>query len=281
VQKPTLVGIYTKMVRAYQHLDALNDAVERFAMSSPHVPVIEQDRELDGIQIRCSIAEAPPEFAVLSGEIVQTVREVLDHLAWQLVIDAGEKPQPRERGKLVTQFPILTEQPRQSGNGRLTAARIHPRVSDPAAALVDWLQPYTPRPDLPPFDPKQHHLAVLADLSNTDKHQTLHVAITHITDPHLFWETERGRFDMGPGLFRGRFPNGAPITRLVRSVIPTEPNVQVGMTATSEVAIEVPGGSIVPVCRDEDRPGLMSIDELPNIILGTTILPLIGTMTNL
>jgi hypothetical protein len=272
---PSLDGIYTKMVRAYQHLDALNDAVKRFTMSRPHVPVVEPDDDPDWIRISVVLKDHAPDIAAISGELVQSLRHALDHLAWQLVLDARAKP--RMGGFKPTQFPIFTK-PKRDRNGRRIPARIFPGVSKEAAAFVDWIQPCTPRPDLSPFDPKTHHLAVLNELSNEDKHRTFHTVLAHIADPYLFFQVGDRRIDIER--WRGNHKCDAPLTRVRKSDIPAEPNVKVGLTATAKIAIEVRGGSIVPIERQDDW-RVLCLEALPDAILTTTILPLVATMTNL
>jgi len=91
-------------------------------------------------------AVQPPEVSVFwgaqIGEVAHSLRSALDHLAWQLVIAAGNSPNNR------TQFPICERYPEKRvfkclayprKKGRL---RINGEVPLRALALIEAVQPY-------------------------------------------------------------------------------------------------------------------------------------------
>lgn len=108
-------GVVAKVVRAYQHLDALDVEIARFVNSGPYTPAVHTDADPNYVRIVLECAPIPPGLAMLSGDLAQNLRAALDHLAWQLVIDNGGTP---SMDPPVTQFPIRTKPPRDSKGKR-------------------------------------------------------------------------------------------------------------------------------------------------------------------
>ena len=135
--------------------------------NDPNPITVEYQPEADVHLFRLGSQLPPSRFGIVAGNIVHQVRATLDNLIWQLVIANGKKPTSGSRGN---QFPIIWE---LKGDKTFadytmnTLAGVHPDH----VAVVDWLQPYH-SPDATRHD---HPLAMLARLSNTDKHQVLQV----------------------------------------------------------------------------------------------------------
>lgn len=105
-------------------------------------------------------AEPPPlHFGVILGDFLHNLRGVLDHLIWQLVLLNENEP------TRATGFPICDS---REDFDKL-AKRCLRGLTDDQYALVEEYQPYR-LGDEAPF----HYLAVLRDLSNTDKHRFVH-----------------------------------------------------------------------------------------------------------
>lgn len=110
----------------------------------------------------------PPQLWSLElGDAVHNLRSALDHLAWALVSDFGEK-----RPGSWVQFPIFTDDTEDGWTNpkrgaRRTLAAIHPVH----ARMIEGIQPYQWRSI--GKDPTQHPLAHLAKLDNDDKHRLL------------------------------------------------------------------------------------------------------------
>jgi hypothetical protein len=105
--------------------------------------------------------DPPLNWGVIVGDLVHNLRCALDHTIWQLVIANGNTP---DGGN---QFPIYTHAP----DAKAYDARVK-GISAGAEAIVASLQPY-----LRTNPPKPEPLGVLADLSNIDKHRSIHSAV--------------------------------------------------------------------------------------------------------
>lgn len=104
------------------------------------------------------------EWAIAVGDAVHCLRSALDNAAWQLVLD-HLKRSPTEKEAKRIQFPI------ESTESGFDGAGVRPFVSIDAWELLKSYQPYR-RGDKAP----RHVLAMLARLSNIDKHRVVHTA---------------------------------------------------------------------------------------------------------
>ncbi len=116
----------------------------------------------------------PPRFGVVAGNIVHQIRATLDNLVWQLVIANEEEPTGGSGGN---QFPIFTEPGKEGVTFVQRTTNTLRGVHPDHVAFIEGLQPYMN----PEWSEDTHPLLVLADLSNTDKHQILE--IVHLTEP--------------------------------------------------------------------------------------------------
>ena len=139
--------------KLHEYLDADPIALER---------QIQSDGETVVIALRVT-EPAPVGLSLLVGEITHQLRSALDHLAYALVMAAGNTPTRR------TAFPVLTTRP-------ASGLRIDGGVAPAALAAIDDLQPYQRR------DATAHPLHVLTELWNIDKHRHLHLTTLHSTN---------------------------------------------------------------------------------------------------
>jgi len=168
---PSLEGIRLKLQRAYSQLDALKGEITDFLDGKPYEPALKLERIPGAREAPCVIdftirmivkKPCPPMWSILIGEIIHDIRSALDHLVYQLVIHATDKPPARHDR---TQFPIFLDQSKfqKNGIGMLVG------VSKQAAGLIETLQP---------FSTAEHANSPLwhvNQLSNIDKHRTLHL----------------------------------------------------------------------------------------------------------
>jgi hypothetical protein len=150
------------------------------------------------------------------------MRSALDYLTCELVLKNG--------GTVTnsTQFPICEQKSRYERGAGSKTAGMDPRAAD----LIETLQPYYAP------TPSEHPLAVLAYLSNGDKHRTLQLA---------FWATDNVRQEIeaagGPAhielveAHRGPIANGEVIARF-RLVPPVPQGVTVNAELTTYLLIE-------------------------------------------
>jgi hypothetical protein len=173
---PSLESPRLKLGRADEHLNVLDEELRVFFKSyTDRKPL---DYALDGpwhVVLANPPAKPlppPPRLSLICGEAVQNIRAALDHLVWQLVLLEGNQPDKWNS------FPDYTKKGQFDANVR------HPKNPerrpsplhgiDPngrAWAFIEEAQPY--RGGTGHEDPTHHELAVLAFLSNMDKHRTL------------------------------------------------------------------------------------------------------------
>jgi hypothetical protein len=161
-----LDGVWAKLARADEHLKALDAEIPVFLDSNPHTYRGHIDREASRYVVTIHITRPPPiEWSVIVGDFVHNLRSALDHLVWQLVLLSGNEPVSGPGGN---QFPIFTTKP---GDMRLRNNRFNRQlrgVHRSVRAAIHRIQPYRAGRDA-----NRRPLAVLADLSNEDKHQAI------------------------------------------------------------------------------------------------------------
>lgn len=159
-----LAGIEAKVGRAQMHLEEFKRLSRGYADSRPYAIREEDNLNHEGFMQRSyfidHVQAMPTGLPLVMGDCVQNLRAALDHLAWQLVLAAGNTPTDR------TAFPIFDSRFNEKGNPRnLFIAR---GVGPKALAIIESSQPYHRG-----NDPERHPLSILHDLSNIDKHRTV------------------------------------------------------------------------------------------------------------
>jgi hypothetical protein len=118
-----------------------------------------------------TVSTVPPRIGLILGDAIQNLRAALDHAIWQVVLACGGKP---DNGN---QFPIFTYVPKAPRDIAKWERNVK-GITGPDLALIEGVQPHK-RPD-----PSTRPLAVLADLSNTDKHRLiLAIVLTVVLAP--------------------------------------------------------------------------------------------------
>lgn len=149
------------------------------------------------------------EWGVLIGELVHNLRSALDHA----VSAAAAEPSRAH------QFPIVLERedwPKQR-DGRLKTL---------PAAVVELIKAQQPFHAQPPLTPERHLLAVLARLSNADKHRLLHTAVLSIAEARPEFQLVQDVADVrDTHVFYGPLERGAELARLL--IVPAGPNPKI------------------------------------------------------
>jgi len=174
-----LSGVLSKLARAQMHAEEFERVCGRYAESRPY-SVGEKQESYDNGILRTffidNVAPIPKELPVILGDCIQNLRSALDHLAWQLVLAAGNTPTDR------TAFPIFESE--FTKKGKVRTIRIDGGVDPRALALIEAAQPYVRKRR--GQDPRDDPLAILHDLSNIDKHRTL-LLVGVSYDKKAFW----------------------------------------------------------------------------------------------
>ena len=137
----------------------------------------------------------PPEWGIPISEFAHALRTALDNLLWQLILARGGTPVPK-----VTQFPINEEEADFNGKPkrrprpgepawRTEGDRLTHGISTVDRAFIEAAQPFKARANVayPAWAnnaARAHPLAMLADLTNIDKHRYIHVAYAAAALPH-------------------------------------------------------------------------------------------------
>jgi hypothetical protein len=169
----TLDGCWAKFDRAKEHVETIRTRVLD-ALGEDPVPIPLTRRY--NSNTRCvvyaigSVPKAPEGLGVVVGDAIHNFRSALDHLWWQLAIrNLREEPTDREAPDI--QFPILSDPSFRGDPQKWTQHRYLRHVDHAHVSKIEAIQPYNQD------DPDATSLAILADLSNVDKHRVVHVVL--------------------------------------------------------------------------------------------------------
>jgi hypothetical protein len=158
-----------KLIRADEHLKALNNEVAAFLQIRPYEVVTKKDIPAGNLCAQVIYQHAPPDLLLmLIGDVLHNLRSALDHLAWSL---AGT------RADSSTEFPIFVDGTRfraTDGHGNPNWGSGLHKMHDmptPAQNIIESLQPYKGVHGLPESEP----LWLLQQLGIEDKHRTLNL----------------------------------------------------------------------------------------------------------
>lgn len=147
-----------KLAWGVKRIEELSRETLTFEHSHAYVPRIERERRSPyEVEYRVFAVERQSpssDWPLMAGEAIQSLRAALDHAVFAAA-----------KGKGRTQFPIFTDRCEFQVKGRPLIRR----VPAPIRARIEAAQPYEHLPERPALD----NLAILAHLSNLDKHRTL------------------------------------------------------------------------------------------------------------
>jgi len=235
-----------KLARADEHLVDLDDEIAAYLATEPFKLVLNvqpQDERI--VLVEFHVAEQPPaRFGLLVGDCVGNLRAALDHAICDIVMLGGESCDR-------TQFPIVDVQ--KVSGGAPKPLYVGAKVADELLVAIEQLQPFQDGAKA-----EAHPLAIVRDLSNADKHRTLHVAASYLTQTQAFLQFPAG------AAFGGQFSGGAvgdqtPIAAFQFPepfVLTDHPEVLVGGGGQSFVGVDHKGAAGRPItdvlatCRD-------------------------------
>jgi hypothetical protein len=201
VSRADLSGVLVKIERAKAHLSEFERRARRVEDACRNAIVRERDEQRSEYVFRFKrVPGVPPVLSAIIGDAVHNLRVSLDHLAWQLVIVSGGKPDDN------TTFPILEVPPTPNRYGRIRV-QISPGVTKEIGRVLDEIQPYKRT------KPAHHELAILHRLDISDKHRELLVTVVGVRFIGWFGETNPTGFNPGPyedGTEVCRFPFSSP-----------------------------------------------------------------------
>jgi hypothetical protein len=230
-----------KFHRANHHLADLDNRLVNWFNSGSHTAWFEPNpNRPKELLVKASTDELPVDpFSLIIGDVVQNYRSCLDHVALALA-NAHTKPLPEAMAG-DSQFPIIGDVNRKGDAGQglamFEAQRRRIIGASPAAqAVIQRYQPYHRGNDYK-LDP----LWILGELSNIDKHRTLHLATVYTHG----WTFSPGRLVRFPILkFQGAMPinfstTGASVKRdtvIGQMEIVRNPNMNVELEIAPSIA---------------------------------------------
>jgi hypothetical protein len=154
-----LEGVWGKFGRADEHLHAFDEEANAFLQGGAYQARGQLNDEATEYVVRTRInKQAPLQWALIVGDAIQNLRAALDHLLCQLVWFNGREP---TRGN---EFPMFVREP-ITANDRRAWERDLKGVHPEHRTRIEWMQPYHAD------EPENRPLALLAELSNADKHR--------------------------------------------------------------------------------------------------------------
>jgi hypothetical protein len=213
-----LEAIFDRLGRAEEHLETIKCRLLRHYEADKYRLTGEYQRQFDspqGIIVTDPVMfpEIDPRLNTIVGELLHDLRSALDHLAWQLVLNAG--------GIFTddTKFPI--EAPSTNLQGKQGNPGVAGGVSRKAKTLMARY--------------REHPLWLLHKLWNIDKHR------------HVLAEGSFGSyvFPLGAPTFRftSKLDSATPHSAKFL-LVPSDPSVNVDAHATVEIAIHEPDDGI-------------------------------------
>jgi len=170
---PAVAGIEAKLLRADEHLEALRQFFQRHFTEEPCD--LHADIHIDpkpGIRIHGRIQPPSIHGAAIIGDFIQNLRMALEYLICRLIErECSTRLTPDELRDVLgrTYFPMLTKSPTPNKAGKPGPLPIAQFVSAEALQIIEEVQPFAWGKDA-----DVHPLARLAEMSNQDKHQTIH-----------------------------------------------------------------------------------------------------------
>jgi hypothetical protein len=152
-----LQGPRAKVERAKRHLGDVQTLMSDFLKAKPYEVAVKRDPEtLKPIYYVSAVADTDPRLAAAIGDVLQTLRSALDHLAYQLVLVGTGKPGPFKH----VYYPIFDSAAEYEAkrDGQIKGMR------DGAIDAIDATKPYLGG---------NEDLWLISDLNKTDKHRLL------------------------------------------------------------------------------------------------------------
>ena len=166
-----LDGVRVKIARANVHLDELKRRLNDWRVSKPY-PIVVEIESNSGDQLwKVGDEPIPPPDLPVIGDILFNLRSALDHLAWQLVLKAGNVPSRR------TEFPIFNDPDIWKRDAPRKMAGMNGVMKDRIKALQPCFYNHTHR---------KKAIWGLQDYGNTDKHRTL--LIVPVSTEDMLWQ---------------------------------------------------------------------------------------------
>ncbi len=192
-----LNGARKKVVRAEEHLRALNDVVESFIKRKSYRPIEDRDPKT-GTQRRYAVLteQPPPEIPLVIGDVVHNLRSALDHGIFEVASRHASRPLTHRQEEGLS-FPIFSNAAKfnRSSGVKRTMELLPTNVQE----FIKGQQPY----NTPPSSRRARVndlLCVLQTMWNADKHRSLLVTAAVVGMPFVerIYDIPEGVHRFGP-----------------------------------------------------------------------------------
>jgi hypothetical protein len=200
-----LLGIRAKIKRAKEHIRDLQTRIDELINPDSYAIIVEDDPKTGDKVYRAQFrSPIPPELPAIIGDVLHNLRSALDHLVWQLVKAAGNKPSRENSFPIFTKakdFRDLLKKFKAGGNCKIKG------VTKAAMQLIKRTKPYKRG---------NRWLWVIHELNNIDKHRLLIAAAA--ANPYLALEREGKRESVWQRPKIQLLKDGAEVFRWPRSI---------------------------------------------------------------
>lgn len=226
-----LLGALAKVARANHHLDELEAEIVASDYEDAVFLAQEFDANTSTIEVTVQgVADLPLKWGLMAADALQNLRTALNYVAWELarwnLAERGDSREPID----ATQFPINTS--REFSRWRV--ADLHPdhvaRIERLQPSGPTWLSQFPERVlQAHPLDylTVGHPLAILARLTNEDKHRTFQPTLIDWRHYAFLFIGEDCVIDRPHHFLGVKIENGATWARF--DVTPTGPKPEVKM----------------------------------------------------
>jgi hypothetical protein len=256
----SLRSCWAKLGRAQSHRESLDDSIRQHFSDPANIPTLTAELDIAEnchvfrvASIPSTIIALQETTAIVIGDAVHNLRSVLDHLVFQLALLStnGQIKNPRSLQFPIAETPMIYSEQERSHLSELRQEH---------KAIIETYQPYhgISRPSSPPYI---YELALLKQLSNTDKHRLLNTVLTIVQGATY------------------RFPPGIDLAPLGPEPIPypfrsRAESLEVGAEVSRDVLIGnvIPAtfpdaGYIVPlIAFEENRPVIATVRGLERFV---------------
>lgn len=213
-------NVYLKVDRAKIRLSELSAKLDNFFKSEPYKIDVKLGQDKKPVYLISEISDIPLEISVIFGEVIQSLRSSLDHLAYGFF----KANNPDQEGKHIY-FPICDDLAKYNQE----KVRQTDGISSEIKNLIDSVKPYKEGNKI---------LWQLHRLNNIDKHRLL-----------LTVGSSYGSVDIGPAMgqfMKEKFPDQAGKFPDINSIFIQPKDNLFPLKPGDVLFVDAPGATIVP-----------------------------------
>ena len=158
-------GTYAKVARARKHLQHLEGEISGFCGREGYAVTYELDHDIGEKSLILTASEAiPDDWSAGIGDIAHNLRSALDHAVYDASVQEVGSP------VALSEFPIFFDKDLFLRDGRGGGLHKIRGVSAKTRTVIEQIQPFNTRKE-----GAESILWILQEVSNMDKHRTLHL----------------------------------------------------------------------------------------------------------